>query len=86
MTMVQKWSVGDVRGDGTVVTQNEYDYDLALDEIEAIVEATEGGRALLLRFDQASADRSLERQDAAVREHCAKIRALLEPVIPFYLL
>jgi hypothetical protein len=54
----------------------------SLDEIEAIVEATEGGHALMLRFDQASADRSLERQDAAVREHCARIRALLDPVTP----
>jgi hypothetical protein len=86
MTTVQKWRVGDVRVDGTVVTQAEYDYDVALDEIGAIVEATEGGRALMMRFDQASADRSLELQDAAVREHCAKIRALLEPVMPFYLI
>ena len=40
---------------------------------------------MILRFDKAIGERFRELQDEAVRQYCAKIRALLDPVIPFYL-
>jgi hypothetical protein len=87
MTKGPKLRPGDIRpGDHSVVTQAEYDYNTALEEIEAIVGTIGGGRELLMRFDKAVADRFSELQDQAVREHCAKIRGLFDPVKPSYLL
>ena len=72
MTTTRSEIVGQLRGDGTVVTQADVDYAAVLDEVAAVA-----GFELVGRLEDAIIDRMREARDDVIRQQCAVIMAAM---------
>jgi hypothetical protein len=72
MTTTHTEIVGQIRVDGSIVTQADVAYGAVLDEVTAVV-----GVELAGRLEDAIIDRLREARDAAIRQQCAVIRGAL---------